>query len=101
MISRHWKGITRPGVAEQYVEHLKTQTIPELTRIPGFVSISILKREVADGTEFLVVTRWASLESIRAFAGDDIEAAVVPEAARRLMVSYDRHVVHYDVVVSP
>ena len=100
MISRLWKGITKPGLAAHYFEHLKTRTVPELTATPGFMSVSILKRDVAEGTEFLVVTRWASLESIRTFAGEDIEAAVVPEEAARLMAAYDRRVVHYDVVVS-
>jgi len=98
MISRHWKGIVKPGLADQYVEHLKTHTLPELAAIPGFISVSILRRDVAGGTEFQVVTRWASLDAIRAFAGDDIEAAVVPDVAARMMTSYEPRVVHYDVV---
>src|SRR5690349_15065836 len=98
MVSRHWKGITKPGLAEAYVEHLKVHTRPELTAIPGFISMSILRRDVPDGTEFQVVTCWTSVDAIRAFAGEDVEAAVVPEAAVRLMTAYDRRVVHYDVV---
>ena len=98
MISRHWKGTTKPGCADRYVEHLKTRTLPELAALPGFVSASILKREIAGGTEFQVVTLWESIESIRRFAGEDVEAAVVPPEAARMMVSYDRRVVHYDVV---
>lgn len=98
MISRHWKGLVKPGLADEYVDHLKTHTLPELAAISGFISASILKREVAGGTEFQVVTRWAALDSIRAFAGDDLEAAVVPDAAARMMTSYDPRVVHYEVV---
>jgi heme-degrading monooxygenase HmoA len=98
MISRHWKGITKPGLDERYIDHLKTHTLPELTAIPGFVSASILRRDVDDGTEFQVITRWKSIDAIRAFAGEDVEMAVVPEAAARLMTSFDRRVVHYEVV---
>jgi heme-degrading monooxygenase HmoA len=98
MISRHWKGIVRPGLADEYLNHLKAHTLPELAGLPGFISVSILKRAIAGGTEFQVVTRWASLDSIRGFAGDDIEAAVVPDVAARMMMSYDSRVVHYDVV---
>jgi hypothetical protein len=42
VISRHWKGIAKPGQAEAYVQHLKTDTFPKLSRIPGFIRASIL-----------------------------------------------------------
>jgi heme-degrading monooxygenase HmoA len=48
--------------------------------------------------EVLVVTIWESLDSIRAFAGNDIESAVVPPQARDMMIEYDRRARHYDVV---
>ena len=99
MISRHWKGIAKPGRAPDYIDHLRSDTFPTLNRIPGFVSGTILHRAVPDGTEFLVVTVWESLEPIRAFVGDNnhLDAAMVPEAVRAMMVSYDSHVVHYEV----
>ena len=98
MISRHWKGIARPGRADDYVRHLASETIPQLKRLPGFVDISILRRDVGGGTEFQIVTRWASLDAIKAFAGEDVTVAVVPAHVRDLMVSYDPEVVHYDIV---
>jgi heme-degrading monooxygenase HmoA len=98
LISRHWKGIARPGRADDYLRHLESETIPQLKRLPGFVDISILRREVDAGTEFLIVTRWRSLEAIEAFSGKDVTVAVVPPSVRELMVSYDAEVVHYEVV---
>jgi heme-degrading monooxygenase HmoA len=68
MISRQWRGLAKVAHAQEYVEHLKTDTFPQIRRIPGFVDASILKRKVARGVESLVVTRWQSLEAIRAFA---------------------------------
>jgi heme-degrading monooxygenase HmoA len=65
----------------------------------GFLSGSILRRNVPLGVEFLVVTNWESLEAIRAFAGNDVETAVVPQAVRGLMVEFDTHARHYEVVV--
>jgi heme-degrading monooxygenase HmoA len=99
MISRQWRGLARPERAQDYVRHLRTDTFPQLRRIPGFVDASILKREVEAGVEFLVITRWESLEAIRGFAGADAEAAVVPEEVQRMMVEYDSRVRHYHVVV--
>jgi len=61
------------------------------------VGASILRREVAEGTEFQVVTVWESLDAIRAFAGPDTEVAVVPAVAQAMMVKFDRRATHYEV----
>ena len=36
--------------------------------------------------------------SVRAFAGDDLEVAVVPPAAQAVLNRYDQHVEHFEVV---
>ena len=96
-IARQWHGITKPGRAADYIHHLERETFPGLARIPGFVRASILKRHVGESVEFEVVTEWESLDSIHAFAGPDISVAVVPEAARALLSSFDEHVRHYEI----
>jgi heme-degrading monooxygenase HmoA len=98
MISRQWRGLAKRGFAEAYVEHLQSETFPAIRKLPGFVSASILRRAVGEGVEFLVVTQWKSVESIRAFAGPDAETAVVPSTVREMMIEYDRVVRHYEVV---
>ena len=98
MISRQWRGLAKADVAEAYVEHLRMETFPAIRKLPGFVSASILRRTVPDGVEFLIVTQWASLESIRGFAGANPEVAVVPEKVREMMIEFDQLVRHYEVV---
>jgi len=98
VISRHWRGVSKRERAEAYTAHLQAETFPALTKIPGFVRASILKREVDRGTEFEIVTVWKSREAIRAFAGPDLEAAVVPAVVRDMMVEFDERVRHYEVV---
>jgi heme-degrading monooxygenase HmoA len=98
MISRQWRGLAKAAHAQEYVEHLKTDTFPQIRTIPGFVDASILMRKVARGVEFLIVTRWQSLDAIRAFAGEAAETAVVPENVQRMMLEYDRRVLHYEVL---
>jgi heme-degrading monooxygenase HmoA len=97
MISRQWTGITKPGRAAEYIDHLTNATFDGLAKIPGFIRASILKRELGDMTEFQIVTVWESLDAIHAFAGDDISVAVVPDAAQALLSSFDDHVVHYEI----
>lgn len=72
--------------------------MPQLVACRGFISVSILRRPVHEGTEFQVVTVWESLAAIRDFAGDDAEAAVVPAEARVMMSEFDARASHYDVV---
>lgn len=98
MISRQWRGLARKAQADQYIEHLRTGTFPQLSRIPGFIEASILRRDTHEGVEFLIVTMWESLEAIKQFAGADAELAVVPDNVQAMMVSYDRTVRHYEVV---
>jgi heme-degrading monooxygenase HmoA len=98
MISRHWKGIARPEEADNYIEHLRRDTFPQLSGIHGFVGASILKRQVDRGVEFLIVTIWESMEAIERFAGETPDAAVVPPSVQDMMVEYDRKVLHYEIV---
>jgi heme-degrading monooxygenase HmoA len=100
MISRHWTGIAKRDQVDRYVEHLESDTFPRLGALPGFVRATILRRERAEGIEFRVVTLWESLSSIRAFAGSDVEAAVVPTHVKTMMVDYDRRATHYEVVAT-
>jgi heme-degrading monooxygenase HmoA len=98
MISRHWRGLARTECAEAYVKHLQTETFPAVRRLPGFISAAILRRTVPEGVEFLIVTSWDSLSSIRAFAGEEVDVAVVPQVVVDMMVEHDRVVRHYEVV---
>src|ERR1700691_1121224 len=98
MICRLWRGLTRSEEAEHYVEHLRRQTLPRLRELPGYVGASILRRQVDRGAEFLVVTRWESLQAIGQCAGADYTGAVVPAEVQRMMIDYDRSVRHYEVI---
>jgi len=84
-------------ISRQWINHLNTQTFPQLAKIRGFVEGFILKRIVDDGVEFLIVTDWESIDAIREFAGDQPDLAVVPPRAQAMMVRYDSIVRHYEV----
>ena len=98
MISRQWRGLCKPEHAEAYVEHLQTETFPAIRRISGFVSASILRRSGDQGVEFLILTKWSSMEAVCEFAGANAETAVVPPSVQGMMVEYDHVVRHYEVL---
>ena len=66
-------------------------------QIPGYKGIHLLRREGEAETEFVTVMWFESLEDVRAFAGEDYEAAVVPPAARALLSHFDARSQHYQV----
>jgi len=99
MIARNWIGLAKKDRSEEYIQHLKTDTFQELYKIPGFISARILKRDTAEGIEFLVITEWESVGSIKQFAGENFENAVVPELVQDIMIRYDHNVRHYEVLM--
>lgn len=96
MIERTWRGVANIDTANQYVEHLRKETFPKVRSIPGNMGAKVLRRDINNQVEFLVVTTWASIEDIKAFAGEDIETAVVPQAAQDVLDNYDSIVMHYE-----
>ncbi len=63
----------------------------------GFLGIDLLRRDHAHEVEFVTIMWFASLAAVRAFAGPDYEAAVVPPAARALLSRFDARSAHYEV----
>ena len=98
MIARLWRGLVRTDCVDSYVEHLKQETFPALSATRGFLRATILRRHSDRGVEFLIVTEWDSEASIAAFAGDDVQVAVVPDSVQRMMVEFDDTTRHYEVV---
>src|SRR5271169_2518397 len=99
MISRIWHGWTTPDNADAYEELLKREVFIGIQgrKIPGFQSIQLFRRNLGAEIEFVTVMWFDSLDSVRAFAGEDYEAAVVPPAARALLARFDARSQHYQV----
>jgi heme-degrading monooxygenase HmoA len=85
------------GVA-RYLSHFENTVVPELQALSGFQGATLSRRSLGDAVEIRVETRWASLDAIRAFAGTDIEAAVVEPDAREVLIDYDERVAHYEII---
>lgn len=100
MIARLWHGRTSAANADAYERLLRREIFTAIAarNIPGFRGIELLRREVEGGVEFVTIMRFESLDAVRAFAGSDYEAAVVPPAARALLDRSDARSAHYAVV---
>ena len=100
MIARLWHGWTSPENAVAYEEFLRTTMFPSMHGVDGFLGADLLSRVDGDEIAFVTITRFESLEAVRAFAGDDYEVAVVEPEARALLSRFDERSTHYDLVLA-
>ena len=101
MIARIWHGWTTPQNADKYEALLKEEIFVGIQdrHIRGFKGIQLLRREINREVEFITIMRFDSLDAVREFAGEEYEAAVVPEKARKLLSRFDERSQHYEVKV--
>jgi heme-degrading monooxygenase HmoA len=97
MIARFWSARLSAVHLPTYRRHIEQRVLPVLKGIEGYMGAELLQRPDGDAIEVIVVTWWRSLDAIRAFAGDDLEQAVVAEEVRPLLSAWDRRVRHYEV----
>ena len=100
MIVRMWRGRTMAAQADEYVEYMTTTGVARQRATPGNVGSMILRREIGDETEFLVVSLWESLEAVRAFAGDRPEVAVYYPEDDTFLLEFEPEVRHYHASVA-
>ena len=99
MISRIWHGYTTHANADAYEALLKQEIFTGIRgrRIAGFQEIQLFRRDLGPEVEFITVMWFDSMDAVRAFAGPDYEAAVVPPKARAILSHFDERSQHYEV----
>jgi heme-degrading monooxygenase HmoA len=99
MIARLWSARTTPALASEYLGHFSKHVQPMLRTFGGYAGSTVMTREASEMVEIVVTTLWRSLQAIEAFAGPDLEAAVVTTEAAALLTSFDRRAVHYELAL--
>ena len=98
MFIREWRGRAKQTEAVRYPEYFRKEVIHQLRQAPGFQGGYLSRRDVGDQVEFLVLTRWESMDAIREFTGTVAEHAVIDPSAMATLVAYDHSVRHYEVL---
>jgi heme-degrading monooxygenase HmoA len=97
MIARIWHGVTEVSAADEYLEFLRARAIPEYRNTPGNQGAYVLRRVGPDRAHFLTISFWDSHESIRSFAGDDIERARYYPEDQDYLLEFEPNVAHYEL----
>ena len=97
MIARIWRGTVRTEDADEYARYISDTGFAEYGRTPDNRGAWMLRRDEGGETEFITLSMWDSREAIKAFAGEDIEAAVLYPEDEKFLVG-GSEVRHYAVV---
>ena len=98
MIIREWRGRALRSRESAYPDHFNNTVLPQLQSLPGFSGAQLCRRHKDQLVEFVVLTRWASFDAIRAFAGPHYEQAVVEPAGVAALTDYDSVAQHYEIL---
>jgi heme-degrading monooxygenase HmoA len=97
MIARIWSGAVRTADADEYAGYIRDTGFAEYGRTPGNRGAWLLRRDDDGTTEFITLSLWETVDAIRAFAGEDIEAAVLYPEDQRYLIDGESSITHYDV----
>ena len=96
MIIRVFRPTIHPGKEAEFESFLRDTAVPVVSRQSGLVAQHVGKPRDSSSTEFVYVTVWEDVESIRAFAGERWQEAVVePEEEELLKETW---IGHYEVM---
>lgn len=98
MIVRMWHGRVPASKAGAYREFLNARAIPDYRSSEGNLSVHILERSEGVVMHFITLTFWKDFDSIKAFAGEDVEAAKYYPEDEEFLLEFEPRVVHYEVV---
>jgi antibiotic biosynthesis monooxygenase (ABM) superfamily enzyme len=99
MIARVWRGATLAEDGDAYAAYLEETGMRNAREIPGSRGTLVLRRVRAGYAEFETILLFDSMEDVRGFAGDELDAAVFFDLDDKYLVERDLEVRHYEVDV--
>ena len=98
MIARRWRGRVRSADSDAYLAYMEETGVGELRATPGNRGVVVFRSQPADdGVDVEVTSLWDRLESIQAFAGDDLEAARFYPEDDHYLIARDLRCSHEEV----
>ena len=98
MIARTWHGKVPLEHATAFHLHLRETGVRDYRKQPGCVAVQVWRRDRDGWAHFVLTSVWDSMESIRRYAGDVPEVAVLYPGDEAFGLVPDTTVEHYDVL---
>jgi heme-degrading monooxygenase HmoA len=97
VIARVWFGRTKAEDYDAYLEYLEESGVAELEGTPGNQGVMVLRRIDGAEAEFGVISFWNSLDDVKAFAGEDVDAARYFPDDERFLLDFPPRLKHFEV----
>lgn len=99
-IKRVWHGWTTLENADKYQSLLHNEVFPgiEAKKIPGYLSIELMRRDLSNEVEFITIMTFDSLQNVIDFQGEDYTRCYVPDSAQLLLKRWDQVSAHYELI---
>lgn len=101
MIGRIWRGWASRENAKAYEEVFRTRVLPEVSGVEGCKGAYLLRTDVNEEVEFVVLTLFESIKAVQGFAGENYELAVVSPAAKEVLKRFEKRATHYEIIFRP
>jgi heme-degrading monooxygenase HmoA len=99
MIARIWHGVTMADKAGAFYRFVRKSGEQAYLKSPGNRGVRILRRRFDDKAEFLLISFWDSIESIKRFAGEDFNKAIYPfPEDKDFLLELEPEVKHFEVL---
>lgn len=98
MIARIWQGRVRAADLEEYRAYIASTGLPDYVSTPGNRGAHMLARLEGEIANVITLSFWDDLESIRAFAGEDVTRARYYPQDERFLLDFPERVEHFDVL---
>lgn len=98
MITRIWHGVTKKSDKEKYLIYLSDTGIKDYLKTKGNLGVHLRIKDEEDITHFWIETKWDSYESIKSFAGDDINIARYYEEDKNFLIELEPNIEHFETL---
>jgi heme-degrading monooxygenase HmoA len=99
MIIRVFRPTIHPGKEAEFEAFLRETAVPLVSQQAGLVAQQVGKPRDPTSTEYLYVTVWEDVDSIRSFAGERWQEAVIAPDEQHLLKS--TWIGHYELLRLP
>lgn len=97
-ITRIWHGLIRTADKERYTQYIIDTGIAGYRAIPGNLGASMLFRKEGEHCHIYTVSEWDSIDSIKAFAGEDHAMARYYPEDDAFLLEKERFVQHLETL---
>jgi hypothetical protein len=101
MVSRVWHCYTTPEKADAFETLLKTEIFIGIQnrKIEGYKGVQLFRRLLNVEVEFVTVMWFDSFDSVRSFAGENYEEAIIHSKVAAFLTRFDERSQHYEITI--